>query len=50
MTFGYDAQPVFQDSVADIKDHARDLLGCLMEKREFRKDVSRIMSVDFPKE
>lgn len=34
MTFGYNATPAFENSVAGIKDHARGLLGALSEKRE----------------
>lgn len=34
MTFGYNATPAFENSVAGIKDHARGLLGALTEKRE----------------
>ena len=34
MTFGYNAVLAFSNSVADIEDHARDLLRCLVEKRE----------------
>lgn len=37
MTFGYDATPVLSNSLADIEDHANNLLGCLRERRE---DVS----------
>jgi hypothetical protein len=33
MTFGYNATAVFDDSTANIVDHARDLLGCLVERR-----------------
>lgn len=33
MTFGYNARPLLQNSVADIKDYAMDLLECLAEKR-----------------
>jgi hypothetical protein len=34
MTFGYNATAAFENSVAGIKDHARGLLGALIEKRE----------------
>jgi hypothetical protein len=33
MTFGYDATAAFANSVAGISDHARSLLGELIEKR-----------------
>lgn len=34
MTFSYNAKAAFQNSVADIEDHARDLLRSLVETRE----------------
>jgi hypothetical protein len=34
MTFGYNAAAAFGNSVAEIRDHARGLLGELIEKRE----------------
>jgi hypothetical protein len=34
MTFGYNATAAFGNSVAGIRDHARGLLGELVEKRE----------------
>ncbi len=34
MTFGYDADVAFGNTTADIKDHAVDLLGCLLDERE----------------
>ena len=33
MTFGYNATALFHNSKADIVDHARDLLECLVERR-----------------
>ncbi|TVY18488.1 hypothetical protein LARI1_G003153 [Lachnellula arida] len=36
MVFGYDATPIFADSTAGIVEHARDLLRCLVERREGR--------------
>jgi hypothetical protein len=42
MTFGYQAAPALQSSVADIRDHARELLACLMERRA-REDVCLIL-------
>ena len=39
LTFGYNATAAFENSVADIVDHGRELLGSLVERRE-EKDVS----------
>jgi hypothetical protein len=39
MVFGYNARPIFASSTAGIVEHARDLLRCLVERREGR-DVS----------
>jgi hypothetical protein len=33
MSFGYNATAAFENSVAGIRDHARGLLGALVEKR-----------------
>ncbi|RDL38237.1 uncharacterized protein BP5553_02577 [Venustampulla echinocandica] len=41
MTFGYDATPAFENSVAGVEDHARDLLRCLRERRERVKEINR---------
>jgi hypothetical protein len=37
MVFGYDAKPVLASSTAGVEEHARDLLTCLMERREERE-------------
>ena len=34
MTFGYNADVAFGNTTASIKDHAMDLLGCLVDERE----------------
>ena len=34
MTFGYNADIAFGNTTASIKDHAMDLLGCLVDERE----------------
>jgi hypothetical protein len=34
MTYGYGAASIMASSAADIVDHARDLLECLLEKRK----------------
>jgi hypothetical protein len=34
MTFGYNADATFGQSTAEIVDHTRTLLNCLVEKRE----------------
>lgn len=34
MTYGYNATPALDNSTADIVDHARDLLECLVERRK----------------
>lgn len=40
LTFGYNANDAFGYTTADIIDHAQDLLGCLIDRRE-EDDVSR---------
>jgi hypothetical protein len=40
MSFGYNASAAFGNTTATIADHARDLLGCLVDKRE-EGDVSQ---------
>lgn len=40
MTFGYNADVAFGNTTADINDHAKDLLSCLIDKRE-EDEVSR---------
>jgi hypothetical protein len=34
MSFGYNADAAFGSTTASIMDHARDLLGSLVDKRE----------------
>ena len=34
MSFGYNASAAFGNTTATIADHAKDLLGCLVDKRE----------------
>jgi hypothetical protein len=34
MTFGYDANAAFGNTTADVVDHAKDLFGSLVDKRE----------------
>lgn len=34
MSFGYNADAAFGNTTADIVDHAKDLLGSLIDKRE----------------
>ncbi len=34
MTFGYNASAAFGNTTADIMDHAKGLLTCLVDKRE----------------
>lgn len=34
LSFGYNANTVFGNTTADILDHAKDLLGSLLDKRE----------------
>ncbi|KAL8949253.1 MAG: hypothetical protein Q9222_004627 [Ikaeria aurantiellina] len=40
-TFGYEADVAFGKSIADIKDHAMDLLGSLIDVREEQNEISR---------
>ncbi len=40
-SFSYNADIAFGNTTADIVDHSRDLLSCLIDKREER-DVSHI--------
>jgi alpha-beta hydrolase superfamily lysophospholipase len=37
MTFGYNAAAALGRSMADVVDHARDLLSCLLDKRNREK-------------
>jgi hypothetical protein len=34
MSFGYNANAAFGNTTATIADHAKDLLACLIDKRE----------------
>ena len=34
MSFGYNAKAAFGNSTADIMDHAKDLLSCLIDERQ----------------
>ena len=34
LSFGYNADVAFGNTTADVVDHAKDLLGCLLDKRE----------------
>jgi hypothetical protein len=34
MSFGYNASAAFGNTTANITDHAKDLLTCLIDKRE----------------
>ncbi len=40
-TFGYNANVAFGNTTADIVDHARDLLGCLIDQREHESETGR---------
>jgi hypothetical protein len=44
MNFGYNARAAFGNSVSRFEDHAKDLLGSLVDRRQ-RDDVSRLRSV-----
>ena len=44
LTFGYNADAAFGNTTADIMDHAKDLLGSLIDKRE-ENDVSCFLSL-----
>ena len=49
MTFGYNADIAFGNTTASIKDHAMDLLGCLIDEREgdaVGEDFSRPVFVE----
>jgi hypothetical protein len=39
MTFGYNASTAFGNTTATIIDHAKDLLTCLVDKREEEGDI-----------
>ncbi|KAH0544281.1 hypothetical protein FGG08_001544 [Glutinoglossum americanum] len=41
MTFGYNATAAFGNSISDFKDHAIDLLGSLVDKRQKDDEVQR---------
>ncbi|KAN0067445.1 TPR-like protein [Elaphomyces granulatus] len=41
MSFGYNASAAFGNTTATIADHARDLLGCLVDKREEGDEKTR---------
>ena len=41
MTFGYNADAAFGNITADIVDHAKDLLGSLIDKREEEDEKGR---------
>lgn len=41
MTFGYNADAAFGNTAADIVDHAKDLLGSLIDKREEEEENRR---------
>lgn len=41
MTFGYNANVAFGNTTADIVDHAKDLLGSLIDKREEKDERPR---------
>ncbi|KAH8588254.1 hypothetical protein B0O99DRAFT_693645 [Bisporella sp. PMI_857] len=41
MTFGYNATAAFGNTTADIVDHAKDLLGSLLDKREIDEEQRR---------
>jgi len=41
MAFGYNANAVFGNITADIVDHAKDLLGSLIDKREEKDENLR---------
>jgi hypothetical protein len=45
MTFGYNADAAFGNTTSDIIDHAKDLLSCLVDKRE-EDDVGRWYLMD----
>jgi hypothetical protein len=45
MTFGYNADVAFGNTTSDIIDHAKDLLSCLVDKRE-EDDVGRWYLMD----
>lgn len=40
-TFGYNADAAFGNTTADIVDHAKDLLGSLIDKREEQDEMLR---------
>lgn len=44
-TFGYNADAAFGNTTADIVDHAKDLLGSLIDKRE--EEDEKIRSIIF---
>jgi len=41
LTFGYNADVAFGNTTADIVDHAKDLLGSLIDKREEENETRR---------
>ena len=43
MTFGYNADIAFGNTTASIKDHAMDLLGCLVDEREDNAVSGRLL-------
>ena len=44
-TFGYNADAAFGNTTADIVDHAQDLLGSLIDKRE--EEDEKLRSIIF---
>ena len=45
LTFGYNADAAFGNTTADIVDHAKDLLGSLIDKRE--EEVEKLRPIIF---
>lgn len=41
LTFGYNADAAFGNTTADVVDHAKDLLGSLIDKREEENETRR---------
>jgi predicted alpha/beta hydrolase family esterase len=41
LAFGYNANAAFGNTTADVVDHAKDLLGSLIDKREEENETRR---------